>query len=148
MRKIKLVQRKIFKKIVEILKKSKNGIPKYAGHRDDNGTASYGYYIGLLDLEKYETCPKLFFQLLEIDQKIGWTNPDHVEECVFLYKGIKIIKDENVSLKIFNFQQKKINQKKLFQNFSKKINNFNFRIGQNGWDGEIQVWQHLPILAS
>ena len=107
MRKIKLVQRKIFKKIVEILKKSKNGIPKYASYTAGNGNISCGFYIDLLFLETYETCPKLFFQLLEIDRNIGWTNPDHVEECVFRYKGIKIIKDENVSLKILTFFNKK-----------------------------------------
>ena len=93
-------------KIVEIFEKLNNGIPKYARHVDENGNLSYGFYIGLLMMEKYEACPKLFFQLLEIDQKIGWTNPDHVEECVFLQKAIKVIQDENVSLKILTFSKK------------------------------------------
>jgi len=90
-------------KIIKIFEKCKNGIPKTAGFGDDNGNESYGFYLGLLDLEKYETDPKMFFQLLEIDQKIGWTNPDHVEENVFYCKGIKIIEDQNVSLKKINF---------------------------------------------
>jgi len=85
--------------IVKIFEQCKNGIPEYAKFQDDNGDVSYGFYIGLLNLEKHETDPKLFFQILEIDQKIGWTNPDHVEEYVFFYKGIKIIDDQNVSLK-------------------------------------------------
>jgi len=64
---------------------------------DANGDYSSGFYFGLLFLDKYESCPELFFQLLEIDEKIGWTDPDHVEQAVFRYKGIKIIKDEPVS---------------------------------------------------
>ena len=88
-------------KIIQIFEKCKSGIPDYGdnGYKDDNGIESYGFYIALLRLEKYETDPKLFFQILEIDQKIGWTNPDHVEETVFYFKGIKIIHDQNVSLK-------------------------------------------------
>jgi len=87
------------KKIIKIIEQCKNGIPETARYMDHNGNASCGFYIGLLHLEKYETDPKLFFQILEIDQKIGWTNPDHVEEVVFYYKGIQIIDDQNVSLK-------------------------------------------------
>ena len=87
------------KKIIKIFEQCKNGIAETARFIDDNGNSSYGFYIGLLLLEKYETDPKLFFQILEIDQKIGWTNPDHVEETVFYFKGIKIIHDQNVSLK-------------------------------------------------
>jgi len=108
-------------KIVKIFEKCKNQIPKYckcmhgqfdtgryvSRYVDDSGKASYGFYIGLLRLEKYETDPKLFFQILEIDQKIGWVNPDHVEENVFYYKGIKIIEDQNVSLKKFKFSANK-----------------------------------------
>ena len=86
--------------IIKIFEKCKNGIPKRGGYKDDDGNASNGFYIGLLYLEKYETDPKLFFEILEIDQKIGWTNPDHVEEIVFYCKGIKIIEDQNVSFKL------------------------------------------------
>ena len=86
-------------KIVKIFEKCQNGIPETVSRTDGNGNESFGFYIGLLRLEKYKTDPKLFFQMLEIDQKIGWTNPDHVEEVVFYHKGIKIIEDQNVSLK-------------------------------------------------
>ena len=86
-------------KIVKIFQKCKNGIPEKAKYQDDNGYVSYGFYIGILNLEQHETDAKLFFQILEIDQKIGWTNPNHVEEYVFVNKGIKIIEDQNVSLK-------------------------------------------------
>jgi len=94
-------------KIVEIFEKCKNGIPENAGYRDDKGNVSYGFYTELLFLEKYNTDPNLFFQMLEIDQKIGWSNPDHIEDRVFYHKGIKIIQDENVSFKIYNFSVKK-----------------------------------------
>ena len=94
-------------KIIKIFEKCKNGIPETVGYKDDNGNTSYGFYVGLLRLEKYETDPKLFFQILEIDQKIGWTNPEHVEELVFYFKGIKIIEDQNVSLKNIKFSVKK-----------------------------------------
>jgi len=86
-------------KIIKIFEQCKNGVPKCKTYKDDNGSVSCGFYFALLHLEKYETDPKLFFQILEIDQKIGWTNPDHVEETVFYFKGIKIIHDQNVSLK-------------------------------------------------
>ena len=91
-------------KIIKILENCKNGIPKTAGCTDEYGKVSNGFYIGLLDLEKYETDPKLFYELLEIDQKIGWTNADDVETRVFYNKGIKIIEDQNVSLKKLTFR--------------------------------------------
>jgi len=106
-------------KIIKIFEKCKNGIPQMLGHRDDNGNVSLGFYIGLLILEKYETDPKLFFQILEIDQKIGWTNPDHVEEVVFYQKGIKIIEDQNVSLK--KNEHEKTNIKKFIEIFEQII---------------------------
>jgi len=86
-------------KMTKIFEKCKNGTPKYASYEDDNGNISYGFYHGLLDLKKYETDSKSFFQILEIDQKLGWINPDHIEEVVFYYKAIKIIEDQNVSFK-------------------------------------------------
>ena len=93
-------------KIVEIFENCKNGIPKSASFEDENGNVSYGFYTELLDLEKYNTDPNLFFQILEIDQKLGWSNSDHIEELVFLHKGIKIIQDENVSFKFFKLFSK------------------------------------------
>ena len=96
------------KTVIKIFQKCGNGIPATAGYRDYNGNTdltcrSCGFYIGLLALEKHETDPKLFFEILEIDQKIGWTNPDHVEFQIFFHNGIKIIEDQRVSLKKFNF---------------------------------------------
>ena len=72
-------------KIIKIFEKCKNGVPQSAGYTADNGDISNGFYIGLLNLETYETDPKLFFQILEIDEKIGWTNPDHVETEIFYF---------------------------------------------------------------
>ena len=106
-------------KIIEIFETCKNGTPECAECTDDNGNGSCGFYIGLLFLEKHETDPKLFFQILEIDQKIGWTNPDHVEEVVFYQKGIKIIEDQNVSLK--KNEHEKTNIKKFIEIFEQII---------------------------
>jgi len=112
--------------IVKIYKENVNRIPKTAGFKDDKGNRSSGFYCGLLQSVKYETEPKAFFELLQIDQKIGWTNPAHVEYCV--YKGIKIIHDQNVSFYNFNFFTKKIckfvfflfiSNKYYFQNWTK-----------------------------
>ena len=114
--------------ITEMFAKCKNQIPeccncrdgkfntgRYMGrYMDDNGNISYGFYIGLLRLEKYETDPKLFFQILEIDQKIGWINPDHVEENVFYYKGIKIIEDQNVRFKKCKFSANTPNSENVY----------------------------------
>ena len=85
-------------KIIQIYDKY-SGIPRSACRSDVHGNKSCGFYIGLLELEQHKTDPKLFFELLEIDQKIGWTDPNIVEELVFFFKGIKIIEDENVSWK-------------------------------------------------
>ena len=60
------------------------------------GQVSCGFYYWYLTLTKHEADPKVFFQILEVDRKMGWTNPAHVEEVVFSYKGIKIIDDEKV----------------------------------------------------
>jgi len=43
--------------------------------------------------------PRAFFDILEIDREIGWTNPKHVETRVFYWKALKVIKDEEVSFK-------------------------------------------------
>jgi len=78
-------------------------VPDVASFTDQKGNLSFGFYIGLLRSEKWETAiPKAFFDLLKIDRNIGWTNDDHIEECIFFYKGIKIIEDQNVSF-FFNF---------------------------------------------
>ena len=61
-------------KLINIFDKCKNGVPGVAKHTDDKGNVSYGFYIGILCLERYETDPILFFEVLEIDQKIGWAS--------------------------------------------------------------------------
>jgi len=99
---------------VKVYEENLNGIPKSAGYTDDNGNESSGFYIGLLESEKYETEPKAFLELLEIDKKIGWTNPEYVEYYVFLQKGIKIINDQNVSFYNFNFCFSKKSDKRFF----------------------------------
>ena len=82
---------------MNIYEENLNGIPKTAGFIDNNRNESSGFYCGLLESEKYETEPKAFFELLQIDLKIGWTNPAHVEYYVFYQKAIKIINDQHVS---------------------------------------------------
>ena len=62
-----------------------------------NGVTVTGFFCLYLRLTMYEADPKVFFQLLKIDQKIGWTNPADVERRVFMYKGIQIIEDEKVT---------------------------------------------------
>ena len=74
-----------------------NGVPAPQSYGTVDGQVSFGFYHLYLKLTKYEADPKIFFQLLEIDRKIGWTNAAHVEEIVFFNKGIKIIEDEKVS---------------------------------------------------
>jgi len=103
---------------VKIYDENLKGIPKSAGFIDANGNESSGFYCGLLESEKYKTEPKAFFELLEIDQKNGWTNSAHVEYYVFYQKGIQIINDQNVSFYNFNFCfSKKSDKRFLFINF-------------------------------
>ena len=70
---------------------------KNAACCDDVGEASFGFYLLFLRLTKYDATPKPFFKILEVDQKIGWSNLAHVEQNVFQHKAIKIIADEQVS---------------------------------------------------
>ena len=67
-----------------------------AACRDVDGEFSFGFYLLFLRITKYDATPKPFFKILEVDQKIGWSNPAHVELNVFLHKAIKIIADEQV----------------------------------------------------
>ena len=84
-------------KLTELFEKHSNGIPKYLGYTDQSGKSSDGFYIGFLDLLKWETDPIPFFEILKIDQQIGWTDPEHVETTIFRYKAIKVIKDKTVN---------------------------------------------------
>ena len=72
-----------------------------------DGRKSYGFYYLYVRLTMYEAEPKVFFQILKVDLKIGWTNPAHVEKMVFQYKGIKIIEDEKVTDSAKHFYIKK-----------------------------------------
>ena len=65
-----------------------------------DGQTSCGFYFLFLKLTTYEANAKAFFQILEIDWQIGWSNPAHVEANVFEFKAIQIIEDEQVSGKI------------------------------------------------
>ena len=76
------------------------GVPKCANHVDCNGNISFGFYILYLEMKKYEAIPEIFYQLLEKDIEIGWTDPAHVEYLVFAFKGIQIIEDHKVSSEI------------------------------------------------
>ena len=71
--------------------------PETPAYQDSLGQESAGFYILFLELKQYEADPNAFFEILEVDRKIGWTNPEHVEELVFNKKGLKIINDEQVS---------------------------------------------------
>ena len=84
--------------MVELFVKNSKGIPKIVRWRDQSGNTSNGFYIGFLKLSKWNTDPIPFFKILEIDQKIdnNWTNPKHIEDAIFFYKAIKIIKDKQV----------------------------------------------------
>ena len=59
---------------------------------DDDGVCSTGLYTTLLVVTQHETEPTPFFKILEIDSKIGWVNPEHLERNVFYSKATKIIK--------------------------------------------------------
>ena len=63
-----------------------------------------------------DTDPKPFFDILEIDKKIGWIKAEHLESRVFTYKAIKVIKDENVN----------------YNNHFAAMSNTKFRIGMSG----------------
>ena len=100
-----------FEKVVKIFEKCSNGIPDYTYFTDASGNSSYGFYYGYLQLEKYDADPRAFYDLLEIDNRIGWSNPNHIEHHIFVYKAIKIIKDQKVSLKIKTFFSSTKNEK-------------------------------------
>ena len=101
------------------------GIPEYEGIQRD-GQVSYGFYYLYLKLTMYDADPKVFFQILKVDTKIGWTNQAHVEKMVFGFKKVKIIEDEKVRNRSEHF---------FFQK-----NNLNFRIGLNGAALRISVY--------
>lgn len=107
------------------------GLPDVYDYESVDGEISFGFYFLFLKVLKWQTDPKAFFKILEVDRIIGWTNPAHVEELVFKFKGIKIIEDEIVSRKIgFIIQPGPI-----IIPFAK--NNYFFRIGPNGATFEI-----------
>ena len=86
--------------VATILEQHSNDISELGGCRRNIGQGSSGFYILYLGLKRYDADPKPFFRILEVDRKIGWTNPTHVEYLVFYYKAIKIIEEEEVSLRI------------------------------------------------
>lgn len=70
-----------------------------------DGETTYGFYYVFLKATTIEANPDAFYQMLTIDQKIGWTNPVHVEHCVFYFKAIKIIQDEKNWAKWCHFHE-------------------------------------------
>ena len=106
--------------VTTLFENNTNGIPEWTGFGDADGTTSNGFYYLFLRLTKHKAEPEPFLQILQVDQKIGWTNPAHVETLVFQYKAMKIIADEQVSDRIF--------VQKGTEYFSKN----NFRTGANG----------------
>ena len=78
------------------------GVPKYE-IISQGIQVSYGFYVMYLKLTMTKADPVVFFQILKIDRQIGWTNPEHLESLVFVFKGLKIIEDEKVTKKVENF---------------------------------------------
>ena len=101
-----------------------------------DGETSNGFYRPFLLLTKYKADPKEFFAILEVDRKIGWTNPAHVESLVFHHKAIKIIQDEKVSGAIIKIEE---------YHYFKHVSNNIFRIGANGVNFGKLVWLNLQI---
>jgi len=62
-----------------------------------DGAICNGFYLPFLHVIQHETEPIPFYKILEIDSKIGWVNPIHLEGNIFYYKATKIIKDQKVS---------------------------------------------------
>ena len=93
-------------KLTELFEKYSNGIPQYFGYTDQSGKESNGFYVEFLRLSKTETDPIGFFEILKIDEKIGWINYEHLEETIFGYKAIKVIKDKKVNFNIFSNKNK------------------------------------------
>lgn len=83
--------------VATLFEQHTDGLPNVIRYQSVYGQDSFGFYVLYLELTTYEADPKVFFQMLEVDQKIGWTNPEHVEVLVFYQKAIKIIADEEVS---------------------------------------------------
>ena len=85
-----------------------NGVPELEKFLMLNGqpSVSYGFFLLFLRLTKWEADPAAFFQILEVDRKIGWTNPAHVEESIFYFKAIKIIDDQQVSVELVSLSKR------------------------------------------
>ena len=83
--------------VARLFEENTNSIPPTYRFCDSDGRKSEGFYIPFLMQTKYNAAPEAFFKILQVDRKIGWTNPAHVESRVFFYKAINIIDDEKVS---------------------------------------------------
>ena len=92
----KICSQKELNLVASLFEQHSKGVPEVEGYQGIDQQWSYGYYYLFLKLTKWDADSKAFFQILQVDQKIGWTNPVHVEEAVFVCKGIQIIQDEEV----------------------------------------------------
>ena len=84
--------------VTTLFEHNAQGVPTSTRILSD-GQHSYGFYYLYLDLTMIDADPKIFFQILNIDGKIGWINPAHLEKSVFFLKAIRVIKDEKVPAK-------------------------------------------------
>ena len=82
--------------VAKLFEHNTKGIPECRNIRYD-GQTSHGFYALFVSVTMVETDSKQFLQILKVDQKIGWTNPTHVEKLVFYNKAIKVINDEKVT---------------------------------------------------
>ena len=90
-------------RVATLFEQNSTGVPEL-----DHLYAVDGFYFLLLRFTTFETDANAFFQILEVDWRIGWIHPEQVEMSVFRYKAIKIIDDEQVSYKInFTWQTKR-----------------------------------------
>ena len=60
--------------VVTLFEKHTNGEPECKYYIAVDGQVSYGFYYVFLELTKHEADAEAFFQILEVDRKIGWTN--------------------------------------------------------------------------
>ena len=87
--------------VAGLFEQHSTGVPVLQRYLAPDGERSYGFYFLFLKQTTVDADPNTFFQILAVDQKIGWTNPVHVESRVFYFKAIKIIQDEKVSDRMF-----------------------------------------------
>ena len=84
--------------VATLFEQNTEGVPEHVWIEFE-GQVSYGWYYVYLRSTMIEADPKIFFLILNIDEKIRWINPAHLEKSVFFLKAIRVIKDEKVPAK-------------------------------------------------